>query len=283
MAREKVFIASSVGKGKEYALPLLKGFYEREAYAGDTVFTVVDDAEGVEGLQGETVTLPPFKGSVGRSGRIARVREVIRKKFLESDCNWLYWHDCDMEPEQGIIERLMEIGSFVSGLYICRSQREPLAPIMLTVDQGAYATALVNCSIFEEPYPKVLGVGFGCLLMSREIAEKTAFRDPKWYDKNFASEDYQYCLDTGIKPVVNTQEVVWHVDEKGNGVLPIVGEPVFSVVYVGHAQAIHNKYGYWERGIPHTDITEEQASTLHSEEFKTGIMHSVNVEIKQFL
>jgi len=200
--------------------------------------------------------------------RIAKVREEIRQAFLKSDCTHLYFHDADMIPPSDIIDRLLAHDrDIASGLYLIRTYTEPLAPVMLTLEQGRTGIYLGQTGIFTEgDTQEVLGVGMGCMLIRRSVLESVGFRKTDEYTIDSLAEDYQFCLDAqeaGFqKPLIDLTLPCWHVDGDGWANSPVVGGQVYSASYIGSGGSVSNVYGRWEKGVPRA-ISQSSAANLN--------------------
>jgi len=240
-----VFIASPIGASKEYCRPLLEALPFEVALFHDTA---PEECEVVP--------------------RIAQAREEMRLAFLKTGCTHLYFHDSDMVPPADIVTRLLAHNrDIASGFYLIRTHSEPLAPVMLEVQQGRKGIHLGQAGIFTEgDTQEVLGVGMGCMLIRREVLEKVGFREPATYTHDRPAEDYQFCLDaveSGFqKPLIDLTLPCWHVDSDGWANFPQVGGQVYSASYIGSGGHVTNRYGHFVKGVP-VPIAQENADTLN--------------------
>ena len=224
-----ILIASSVGPGKEYVRHLLPGVLVNLARACSQPCELLTTFDGIE----------PFEvpGSAQRlsavdhltiDGRLARMRESQRKYFLSRRFTHLYWHDSDMVPPVGIIDHLLALGApIASGIYNLRGDNEGKMPIRM-LPESAGCTPPSADETISIPVDGTLiyphAAGMGCMLVAREVLQKTPFRCPESYQGREWGEDIRWCLDTGHKVAVDISQSCWHIDASGVGTRPTWAE-----------------------------------------------------------
>ncbi len=221
----RVLVATSVGPGKEYAYPLLRQVLPSLEGAGGTLLTF-------DGVASPDIDFGPIytdrvydDGSATcRHGRLARMRESQRRFFLASDFDYLYWHDADMAPPCDIIPRLLARQvPIAAGLYNVRGENGPL----LTIaghdprETGAQYGEYDEIDVVDGA-AQVWATGMGCMLVDRATLARVPFRCPSYYTAEGFGEDVLWCLDSGVRPVVDMTLPCWHFDADGTGNRPRV-------------------------------------------------------------
>lgn len=254
----KILLATSLAESKAYCLPFLERAISRLNNVSEVLVTFDNNASFLGDIE-----LPenwvkcelPLPKTLGRTSRIAAIRESQRKYALASDFDYLYWHDADMIPPPDILERLLSHDrGIASGIYTVRTYREPLASVMVKSPVAHGCEYLQNTGLLgRESKGEVIGIGMGCMLVRRDVLA-TSFRSPKWYVDGQSGEDYQFCIDAFARghsrPLVDLSRTVWHVDEALVANRPNIGEPSACITYLGLMQEISNQWGIWRRGVP---------------------------------
>lgn len=154
---------------------------------------------------------------------VSRARNLVCENFLKTDAEMLFMVDTDMVFTDDAIERLAEHDlPIVSAL--CLTGGEQPKPsmyrrVLLGPDKGLYQsiTEWTTDSLF-----KVDVVGSACVLISREVLEKTGTDRPnaaRWFqeverDGNLVGEDFTFCeraMDAGYPTVVDSSVQVGHI------------------------------------------------------------------------
>jgi hypothetical protein len=198
--------------------------------------------------------LPAWNGGMDphRYGHLARMRRAVAAEFLASDCDYLYFHDVDTIPPWDIIPRLLALDvPTASGSYSMRGQRHAFPPWM-------------------EPRAETLGwdvvtaagYGMGCMLLRRDVLEKTEFRAPEyWEGLDAPGEDWQFTLDAELPVAVDTRCSCWHVCEDGEASRIEFGDMVNLTVWMG-AEPVETFLGTWRPNQQREDVTPEQQAAL---------------------
>lgn len=288
-----ILIAATIGKGKEYTLPYLRGAVIRASVASDVLYAF----DGIEypwdsGLASNEFDLyvPPFDDDEGDEfyyyKKIGWVREQVRQYFLKGKWDYLYFHDCDMLPPDGIVGRLLQHKRHITtGLYVHRSSIEPIFSAvtllpLLSDSLDPFNYDLIQMSPFCEDL-EVKAFGMGCMLISREAMEKVSFADIQYSHTGATGEDYGWCYaahDAGFgRVLVDASEICWHCDDLGWAVRPVFGEQTNCGMYIGNQHEVGNAYGRWQHGVIRTGLEKWQMDSLGAE-FLRGRGAMVSVE-----
>lgn len=227
MRGERIMVATSIGPGKEYALPILRFALPRLMEDAHRLL-VTHDGEPGDSFGGEVQRLPPADPAWSLFGRCARMREAQRRYFLDSDCDYLYWHDCDMVTPERMIRTLYAQDAMVaSGIYNVRGVEGLILPILgfrpaadgtVPEHYGEFCEMESSDGIIE-PY----AVGMGCMMVRRDVLARIPFRCPEWYEGGMG-EDVRWCLDSNIRPKVNLRLTCAHFDADGTVTRPSIEE-----------------------------------------------------------
>jgi hypothetical protein len=274
----KIMLASSIGPSKEYAADILKHSVRILKYKTSTV--VFDGhPSSISGLihyfddmQIDTAVCANVNsaGKLSTIERIANIREATRKEFLKSDCSHLFFLDADIIPPVACIEKLASHrAAIATGIYPLRDFSQIHLPALTEGKTGK--------PLFGAPYVQrsVDGFGMGCMLIRRDVLEKTEFRQGA--DLSKLGEDYGFCVDSGHKVLVDPAVSCWHVHSNGVAGRFAVGKARAGVVWEGSARHATNQFGRWERGVPRYDLSPEKIRQL-GPEFVSGRYTPVQVE-----
>lgn len=122
---------------------------------------------------------------------IARNRNIITKKFLEENIDYAFWIDSDILVPKDSIEKMISLDKdIVSGLYV-RDHGGDIEPVAYISPKPKKYIPLstVHDSVFE-----VDAVGFGCVLIKREVFEEI---ERPWFEydsKIDMGEDINFCM-----------------------------------------------------------------------------------------
>jgi hypothetical protein len=266
----KIAIGTSIGKNKQYCLPILAKTLPMlsENYQTDTIL-VYDGLEYSNDLGANTIYIDEDAVSENetRYQRIARVREETRQLFLSekfADYTHLLWLDADIIPEKDSLSKLVEHNTdIVSGVYQCRSTGEAIIPML----DGKDATAhIANSSTFSETdrLYKCNGFGMGFMLVSRKALESVSFRKPEYFKNLTIGEDWRWCLDAeeaGFSTYVDTTVHVWHC-ERDLASRIVVEDIKEGAVWKGPGWQIQNDHGVFTVNVPKTNLSKKQLDLL---------------------
>jgi len=148
--------------------------------------------------------MPPHTIVTKSTGAIDLAREKTVEDALRTDPDWILFMDSDVVPPRDVFQRLARHGvDIVSGLYYMDNP-DGVHPAMWRLDEEE-SPAISGYD--REGLVNVDAVGFGCLLVSREVIdtlERPWFRWTKGYDdhpwdlqhqgeKPGISEDFYFC------------------------------------------------------------------------------------------
>jgi hypothetical protein len=120
---------------------------------------------------------------------IVMARNYLANRALQNpDCGWVLWLDSDMAVPAIVFTRMLELGqAFVGGVYTERSlDIERYAQLRMQGFPEVQARAMsANFNVRVAPGPMTIrngfcavkGLGFGCVLMRRELLERLAKSD----------------------------------------------------------------------------------------------------------
>lgn len=162
----------------------------------------------------KNLELPPGSRHLWNWGRstIAAKRNLIIRKFLDADAEWVLFVDSDQAPEPGTAMHLLEVGeNIVSGLIFQRVP--PHAPCSGQMDDDGQARPLEAISPATKPVVEVDWTGCGCLLVRRSVFEAL---EPPWFEHTEpgAGEDIYFCKkarEAGFTIYVDTRRDVPHM------------------------------------------------------------------------
>ena len=124
---------------------------------------------------------------------LPEARNKVHNEFLDAkQYDWLFMLDSDVICPPHTVERLLARQlPIVAGYYVSKSPLKENCPVVydfLKEDNGFFEWT--HRAKPGEGLEKVGGVGMGCVMMSREVAEKLG-RDP--YNMNHGGEDLEMC------------------------------------------------------------------------------------------
>ena len=225
---KKVLIAAPFGDGKEYSINEWLGWISSQDYENFEVavcvngrseeslkkkFELMQQIE-INGKKIEVLILP-FNQYHTTKIRISRSRDLLRHYAIEKGFDYMFWLDSDTIPT--ILHALPELMKWergvVSGLYFYKNSKQSIV-----IDKETH----INMSLKKiqenaenKKLMEVLGFGFGCCLVSREVFEKIPF------DYSFMREawtdDFQYCefcTREGIKLYFDPQVICKHYHQR---------------------------------------------------------------------
>src|SRR5579884_3010036 len=178
----KVLVATSLAPGKEYCLEFNTKVIHSLQGVSDVVTVFDCYAEHVEfskcernGVGLDILKLPPYDGPSeppdSYYARCARVREAARQYFLAGDYTHLFFLDADTIPPVDAIPRLLAHNApIASGIYL---RRGAMTPVLASMPTGSDLERL-PVQAGEHQVFSCAGFGMGCMLIAREVLEKTA-------------------------------------------------------------------------------------------------------------
>lgn len=269
--KNSVMLGTSIGPGKQYAEPIIA---RTITSFQDSVSEVVYVSDGLEDIEQATVKLPEPKEELDRIQRISRVRAKIRSIFLKSDCTHLFFLDADVIPPENVVSRLLaHEAAIVVGIYPLRDFAHAYMPAMTKTGSGGVIYGASHVTL------RAQGFGMGCMLVAREVLERTKFRSGEGLAK--LGEDYGFCVDSGEEVIIDPTVSCWHVHSDGLAGRFKVEDAKIGVMWEGSARYAHNKYGRWERGVPRYDLLPEKVRKL-GPEFKSTEYTPVKVETREY-
>lgn len=265
----KVLVASSIGPGKEYAIPILENTLNNVT-VGLEEYIVADEVS----VEYSDYNMRPVEEKLTRIQRIARVREKTRQHFLKGDWTHLFFLDADILPPAWAVEKLLaHKAPIATGLYPLRDFSSIELPAVV---EGLSGKTVYGPKYFES---KVDAFGMGCMLIERSVLKKTKFRQGDAL--NSTGEDYGFCMDAGVKVVLDHTVNCWHVHSNMIAGRFDLQDVTAGVVWEGSARYAINKYGKWERGKPKYHLKADQIAKL-GPEFKVGQFTPVKVETRKY-
>jgi hypothetical protein len=125
-------------------------------------------------------------------------REKTVEDALETDPEWILFMDSDVIPPRDVFQRLHSHGQdIVSGLYYMDNP-DGVHPAMWRLDEN---DSPAICGYDREGLVSVDGVGFGCLLVNREVFETL---ERPWFRWTQGYEDHPWDLQhKGEKPGIS--------------------------------------------------------------------------------
>ena len=277
----KVLVASSIGPGKEYAMPVICDTLSSTFMSYDrvVVFDTLKPSECEPRLPQSTHTIrlsnASYKGEkLEIIQRVAIVRERTRKYFLEGDWSHLFFLDVDVVPPSDAVDRLLACEMpLATGIYSLREFSRVWLPAMTI---GSYGQTVYHAAYLMR---NVRGFGLGCMLIERSALEKTPFRS-KDNLKDYG-EDFAFCVDSGGNVVVEKDVSCWHVDTTLLCGRLIVEEPKLGAIWEGSTQWVINKFGRWVRGEPRYGFSSEIIAQL-GPEFNKGLFTPLHIETADY-
>lgn len=151
---------------------------------------------------------------------VQSARNVLAKGFLDTDCEWAFWWDCDTIVPPDVVLRLYKTAQdcnakFTTGVYYQRlghhypviwrknpvleggviprlTPQEQLGPTNETTNDAYRHFYVFPGPGRTKPF-KVDVCGFGCVLMHRELIEKIPY---PWFKmiSGECSEDFYFCV-----------------------------------------------------------------------------------------
>jgi cellulose synthase/poly-beta-1,6-N-acetylglucosamine synthase-like glycosyltransferase len=215
----KVMIGVPTNDEKNYCLSkFLVGLQGIEYPNLRILFT--DDSERDEhmtmlGAAGfEIYNVPETKGDEDWRQRVCNARNLIRKKFLESDCDYLLFIDSDVVCPTDVVYKMLNIFeknkdcTMACGIYFFYSH-DRIVPVAFPYfapefkhlhnlfanfeTQPLLPTCPEYLNLFPSRIMKINSSGMGCNMISREAVEK--FGEFYFKPEFISTEDLWYCLD----------------------------------------------------------------------------------------
>ena len=157
--------------------------------------------------------------------RLAESRELVRKKVIGENYDYLFCLDQDVVPPKDVIERLMENGRhIVTGIYY--NNYTKLNPVTNEYEQRKLPVVWVKSlkdpnklvsirkDIIESgELIKIDSCGTGCILIHRDVLEKIKFR---WEEDKEGVDDVFFCIDAlnfGYEIYADTSVICQHLFE----------------------------------------------------------------------
>ena len=229
MDEKKVLIAAPFGDSKEYSINEWLGWISEQDYSNYEVAVCVNGRS--EESQKKKIDLMkqieindralhvlslPFSQYHTTKVRISRSRELLRAFAIGRGYDYIFWLDSDTIPMKlDAITKLMkwDVG-MVSGLYCYKNSKQP---IVIDKDTRTNMTLKkIEACAKNNELVEVLGFGFGCVLVKREVFEKVVF--DYTYMREAWTDDFQYCeyMDkAGIKRYFDPWVVCKHLHRSG--------------------------------------------------------------------
>lgn len=156
-------------------------------------------------------------------------RNKLAKKAITMGADWTMWFDSDMifEPDT-MIKLLAHAEKFVSGVYFRRNP--PYSPVAFKecdVQNKKWSDVELQDKMFE-----VEGVGFGCVLVSKDVLFDVAAQFGTWFEPfNGYGEDLAFCWrarQCGYKIQLDPEVKCGHVGHM------VITEPFYHAYKEGH-------------------------------------------------
>lgn len=271
--KSKVLLATSIGPGKEYAVPIVQDTATWIEGADDTL--LVADGVEVGTVVDAVMYLAESEEKLNRIARIARVRARTRMHFLGAgDWTHLFFLDADVVPPANIIPRLLAAKApIATGIY---PLRDFSAVFMPAVTMGASGKRIVGAVHITT---KAQAFGMGCMLIERDVLQRTEFRSGEALKE--LGEDYGFCIDSGEDVTVDPSVSCWHVHSDGTAGRLAVEEVRYGVMWEGSSMYGQNKFGSWVLGEPKYDLSQDKIDQL-GPEFSVGQFTPVKVESRAY-
>ena len=262
-----IAICTSIGRGKEYAIPIAKRVLPviSQSIGADTF--VVNDAPEATNVDGLNVINWPGCGEQFGMGlrheRLARMRQWTLDQVNAAKYDFIYWHDIDVVPPPDIILKLLKLWSQVvhynvhvlSGTCYMRNVVQPR--IIGYEMRGDVTPRVPNTGEY-------LTVGLGCCLVD-SLAMGVPFKRNA-NDGMYIGEDFVWCADVsrrGLGNVILDYTLpCWHCSEDGSANFPIVGEQKVGIAWGGTPFQVSNNYGLWVRDVPRFDVPLEAYASM---------------------
>lgn len=204
----KVLIGSPVTSLKEYCIPdyvdALKGLSYK-----NKEFLIVDDSPDGKSIrhffEGMDIHYErfPFNGHI--QSMLAGARNVLRKKALDENFDFLLLIEQDVIPPKDVVESLLSSNKkIVSAAFFNFSHQKddsvPTPNHFGLINPTGNHTIVTRRLAFEDMWPsrliKVFMTGVGCILIHRSVLEKISFRVEKGLT---AYDDVFFCRDAHEK------------------------------------------------------------------------------------
>ncbi len=132
---------------------------------------------------------------------IIQNRNILIKRVLEKDYDYLLFLDTDVLAPERVIEKLVSHNKdIVSGVCPGRQKikgRSLIAPVIYDfADKEGYVKPIPINKILEDTFFEIAACGFGCCLIKKEVLQKINLR----YNKELGGgEDFPFCKDAREK------------------------------------------------------------------------------------
>jgi len=186
----KVLLGSPINLIKKYILFQWLESLSSLTYTNFDIY-LVDNSynpafhKGLRNLGFDVDYVPPD----GREARVymCECDNLIRKRCLEGNYDYLFKLECDIFPPVHVIEKLMSRGKPVVGASYWTGHGPDMRPMMLTLIKTGPNQAIARDLTIREylefqdgSCKPIFANGNGCILIEREIVKKIPFRtDPK--------------------------------------------------------------------------------------------------------
>ncbi|MBU0666623.1 MAG: hypothetical protein ABIC91_00545 [Nanoarchaeota archaeon] len=232
MINPKIIIICPTSNHKCYCLKeFLKGL-NRLTYANCEVLFADNSkdasyAEMIRTLGCDCIKIPFTKGV---KKRLANSRDLLRKKALLKDCEYVLSIEQDIIPPKDVIEKLLSCKKRVVSAFYTKNMlvkdndvvlgREDVPVLWILNDEKTAVKRLRMKDVGGKKIFQIHGGGLGCLLIHKNVLEKITFRigeDEKGFDDMYFFRDLQeqnipaFC-DATIK--CRHLEMIWNKETR---------------------------------------------------------------------
>lgn len=220
----KVLVACPTYKGKDYCIEEWMELIKNLAYHNYDIFIVDntnDDGEHAKWIADKfgVETQHHFHSDVPLNELMMECNEIIRKKALENDYDYLMSIESDVFPPSNVIPKLINAGNLItSGIYKIGfpSNNGPYPLLQIVTpggpkDENGKSTMNIRqmhwyeiSQFLDGTVKPIHGCGIGCSLIRKELLEKFPFRIVKGEPVHADSYFYMDLHNAGIQAYVHT-------------------------------------------------------------------------------
>ncbi|MFW9872070.1 MAG: glycosyltransferase family 2 protein [Candidatus Thorarchaeota archaeon] len=147
--------------------------------------------------------------------RLTNAQNLMRKKFLESDCTHIFILEQDLIPPKDIIEQLLSHDKEVVGgwYYITNHPRPCLSREWTLVDMKFFPQIPVMTDMAKERLMKCFLGSFGCSLIKRKVIEEIKFKSYVGFVHHADTWFYFDCEKKGFEVWTDTDLLIPHFQD----------------------------------------------------------------------
>ncbi|MBU0930262.1 MAG: hypothetical protein KJ623_04280 [Nanoarchaeota archaeon] len=204
----KILIGCPTSVHKKYCLKEYVKAIKSLTYKNFDIL-LVDNSEGEEYYNEIKKELSCVKDEYFENARerIVHSRNLLRKKVLEEDYDYLLSLEQDVIPPKDIIENLLKWDKkIISALYFKTDPNGTLTPLLWIKDEIGIRKAYLD-EVEQNKLVKAAAVGIGCILIHKDVLKNIKFRyekEKEGFDDVFFCDDainngFEVYCDTSIK------------------------------------------------------------------------------------